>query len=239
MNTIRWAGAAGCVAALSGMAVAQTGTLDQTSPVGGASFNLDASFLIWQQQVRTGMAGKLEGVRVTLLGAANAQMTVTIRLAPTWTTGPSVFSTQVTKATANEEVVFVPMTAANIQLTAGQVFVIETQGNGTGMNVRGSYVAPPGTPLYPEPLFILGSQQGDGGWRHGFQTFMLPGGPGCFPNCDGSTAAPLLNIADFTCFLQKFAAGDPYANCDSSTLPPLFNIGDFTCFLQKFAAGCS
>jgi hypothetical protein len=48
----------------------------------------------------------------------------------------------------------------------------------------------------------------------------------------------VLNVADFTCFLQKYAAADPYANCDNSTTPPVLNVADFTCFLQKFAAGC-
>jgi hypothetical protein len=60
----------------------------------------------------------------------------------------------------------------------------------------------------------------------------------CYANCDGSTAEPILNIADFTCFLTKFAAGDPYANCDGSTTAPTLNVADFTCFLTKFAAGC-
>jgi hypothetical protein len=62
--------------------------------------------------------------------------------------------------------------------------------------------------------------------------------PTCYPNCDGSTTAPILNVADFTCFLSKFAAGDPYANCDGSTTEPILNVADFTCFLSKFAAGC-
>ena len=30
---------------------------------------------------------------------------------------------------------------------------------------------------------------------------------GCYPNCDNSTAVPVLNVADFTCFLQAFASG--------------------------------
>jgi hypothetical protein len=60
----------------------------------------------------------------------------------------------------------------------------------------------------------------------------------CYANCDGSTTAPILNIADFTCFLDKFASGDPYANCDGSTAVPVLNVADFTCFLNKFAAGC-
>ena len=61
----------------------------------------------------------------------------------------------------------------------------------------------------------------------------------CYPNCDGSTTDPVLNIADFTCFLNRFAAGDGYANCDGSATPPVLNIGDFTCFLNRFAAGCT
>jgi hypothetical protein len=60
----------------------------------------------------------------------------------------------------------------------------------------------------------------------------------CYVNCDASTAAPALNVADFTCFLQRFAAGESYANCDGSTTAPVLNVGDFTCFLQRFAAGC-
>jgi hypothetical protein len=61
---------------------------------------------------------------------------------------------------------------------------------------------------------------------------------GCYANCDCSTAAPALNVADFSCFLQKFAAGDSYANCDASVTPPVLNVQDFSCFLQRFAAGC-
>jgi hypothetical protein len=65
------------------------------------------------------------------------------------------------------------------------------------------------------------------------------GGPApCYANCDQSTVAPILNVGDFTCFLQRFAAGDSYANCDNSTVAPVLNVGDFTCFLQRFAAGC-
>jgi uncharacterized membrane protein len=60
----------------------------------------------------------------------------------------------------------------------------------------------------------------------------------CYANCDGSTAAPVLNVNDFSCFLNRFAGGDPYANCDASTAAPVLNVNDFTCFLNAFAAGC-
>jgi hypothetical protein len=60
----------------------------------------------------------------------------------------------------------------------------------------------------------------------------------CYANCDASTAPPVLNVQDFSCFLGKFASDDPYANCDGSTQPPVLNVQDFSCFLGKFAAGC-
>lgn len=72
----------------------------------------------------------------------------------------------------------------------------------------------------------------------GMAVLTAGGPPPCYANCDGSTAIPLLNVADFTCFLQKFSLGDPYANCDGSTVAPVLNVADFTCFLQKYAVGC-
>ncbi|MBL9032466.1 MAG: hypothetical protein JNM80_12275 [Phycisphaerae bacterium] len=55
-------------------------------------------------------------------------------------------------------------------------------------------------------------------------------------NCDGSPGP--LNINDYMCFLQRYAAGDPRANCDQSTIPPVLNVTDFACFQSAFAAGC-
>ncbi len=63
--------------------------------------------------------------------------------------------------------------------------------------------------------------------------------PSCYANCDHSTTTPCLNVLDFSCFLNAFAAGQTYANCDNSTTPPVLNVLDFSCFLNTFAAGCS
>lgn len=60
----------------------------------------------------------------------------------------------------------------------------------------------------------------------------------CYPNCDGSSAPPVLNVNDFICFQTQFAAGTSYANCDQSTSPPVLNVNDFLCFQARFAAGC-
>ncbi len=60
----------------------------------------------------------------------------------------------------------------------------------------------------------------------------------CYANCDNSTSQPVLNVLDFACFLNRFAANDLYANCDGSTTPPVLNVLDFACFLNQFASGC-
>jgi hypothetical protein len=67
--------------------------------------------------------------------------------------------------------------------------------------------------------------------------------PNCYANCDASTTAPILNVADFTCFLQRYVQGcdSPtpcYPNCDHSTQSPFLNMADFSCFLQQYASGC-
>jgi hypothetical protein len=61
----------------------------------------------------------------------------------------------------------------------------------------------------------------------------------CYANCDGSSTSPILNVLDFGCFSNAFAAGSTYANCDSSSTPPILNVLDFSCFLNRFSVGCN
>ena len=60
----------------------------------------------------------------------------------------------------------------------------------------------------------------------------------CYPNCDATTYLPILNVGDFICFNNSYAAGSPYANCDGSSTPPVLNVLDFICFMNQYAAGC-
>jgi hypothetical protein len=71
--------------------------------------------------------------------------------------------------------------------------------------------------------------------------------PVCYANCDQSTVAPILNVDDFTCFINRYAGAlllpqaqqvMHYANCDGSTVAPVLNVDDFSCFINRFAAGC-
>jgi hypothetical protein len=73
------------------------------------------------------------------------------------------------------------------------------------------------------------------------------GGTSCYANCDQSTTPPILNVEDFTCFINEFASAQAlphaqqlphYANCDQSTTVPILNVEDFTCFINRFAQGC-
>jgi hypothetical protein len=73
------------------------------------------------------------------------------------------------------------------------------------------------------------------------------GGGACYANCDGSTVEPILNVEDFTCFINEFASAQTlphaqqvtaYANCDGSTTAPALNVEDFTCFINQYAQGC-
>jgi hypothetical protein len=69
----------------------------------------------------------------------------------------------------------------------------------------------------------------------------------CYANCDPWGPPPILNVQDFTCFINMFAAASAlphaqqvvhYANCDASTTPPVLNVEDFACFINAFAGGC-
>jgi hypothetical protein len=64
---------------------------------------------------------------------------------------------------------------------------------------------------------------------------LTPAAAPCYANCDGSTGSPALNVNDFVCFSQRFAAADPYADCNHNSA---LNVEDFVCFQSAFAAGC-
>ena len=108
-----------------------------------------------------------------------------------------------------------------------------TVDGGGGMFSSGGIYAVGGTIGQPDAGSAAESAYGCAGG------FWASDASACWANCDSSTTPPVLNVLDFTCFLNRFAAGDPYANCDNSTTSPVLNVLDFSCFLNKFAAGCS
>ena len=83
MTVAGFAFAAALSLSFTSLVLAQSGTLDQISPVGPAgqtaSIALDPPSLVWQAQVRWSTSGFLEGVRLTLGGPVGAQAIVRIR----------------------------------------------------------------------------------------------------------------------------------------------------------------
>jgi hypothetical protein len=87
-----------------------------------------------------------------------------------------------------------------------------------------------------ESLFVVGDifSAGGGSVRRIAQYVGCKGGQ-CYADCDNNR---LLNANDFICFLNTYAAKDPYANCDGSSASPVMTAADFQCFLNKYAQGC-
>ncbi|MFG0283419.1 MAG: GC-type dockerin domain-anchored protein [Phycisphaerales bacterium JB039] len=72
-------------------------------------------------------------------------------------------------------------------------------------------------------------------YPHGFipgSGFIVVRDRDCYADCDQSGA---LDLFDFLCYQNAFAAGEPYADCDASGALDFF---DFLCFQNEFAAGC-
>ena len=169
---------------------AQTGVLDQfslppgpSSPgCGSVGYAASAGF-IWQAGVQAGMSGQLEGVDVFMYGFTNTTVGVQIRKGVGWTTQPVLASSTATYLGTQR--IYVDFSAANIQLTAGEYFVIEFVGMGTSAGLEGTNCA---TPNYPEPIWVKAGSSAPAthpnpNYRLGFSTYMLPASPGiefCF-----------------------------------------------------------
>ncbi len=187
------------VTLVAASASAQTGILDQSNPypppppLQTAGFNGSAPSLEWQQQVRAGLSGQLEGFNLFLNGAVGSTMNVRVRVGDAWNTSAIVFQTLVAKPTPNSlDVVFVDCSASNIQLAAGATFVIEIQGNATNGGFYGTYAAAPTPPSYPEELFLGPNPSGcfsDCRWRMSFETFVLTATPPVSYCTSGTTSS--------------------------------------------------
>jgi hypothetical protein len=177
---------------------AQTGTLDQTCPMNNAWFNAGVGSLTWQIEIATGIAGTLEGFDIELQGATGATVDLDVIVGGGWNLGAPAWSgTLATAGTGTWEPMFVDVSSAGITLNAGDLWVIQVNGN-AGVGIRGEYVAPPGTPPYPQPLYLNAPGCfADCGWRIGFNTYMLTGPSGPlltkFGTCPGAIRLTFTN----------------------------------------------
>lgn len=170
------------LALLAAPAAAQTGTLDQVSPFSsetsgtsgqGASYNFDATSLTWQCETVAGYTGQLEGVEFEVGGTIGATFDVAILLGTAWQTSTPVYTGTYTLVSGTNEIAWVDVTGSNINLSAGDSYVIQITGTGTGVWGTGSYESPTNT-LYTLPLYLNGNIFGPE-WKIGFHTYMLSG----------------------------------------------------------------
>lgn len=182
---------------------AQIGVLDQLSPV-LPSAEWSARLFVnivapWQQQVTPSVSGTLEGVKLRLHGAVGASFRLRIRTGAAWTGRPVVAETTVTKTATGDQVLFVPLIDANIEVRVGEPFVIEMAYiNTPSIGVYGSYIAPNSGPaLYPGPLYFGIVRFQDGGWRQGFETYVIPAAPRCPADINADGGVDGTDVSEF------------------------------------------
>src|SRR5262249_53972921 len=115
----------------------------------------------------------LTGITVTLVGPSGGTITMGIRMGAAPSAQPLLFQQVVTLtgSAMMEQQIFVDMTSVNIPLSVGTIFVMEVSGS-SNVSMVGSYVAPPGMPLYSEPLYLNGMVYSTGGFRLGFMSYV-------------------------------------------------------------------
>ncbi|MEX2218408.1 MAG: hypothetical protein WD749_06565 [Phycisphaerales bacterium] len=160
-----------------------------------------------------------------------------------WTQHPPIITTSAGSTSTSPRTVLTLPTPVTIG--AGQTVGVYLVGTVGGYRYRSSTTANPVSDIHlslesnlARPGLFAGTAI-TGRRFAGVIHYTLGSGPQpCYANCDESTQAPVLNVADFGCFLTRYAAGEAYANCDESTQAPALNVADFGCFLTKYAAGC-
>ena len=199
--------------ALATPAVAQSGTLDQTSPCDNSSYNAALPNWVWQQEVVAGMDGILQGFDLCLqTSVIGDTCTVNLRLGPGWNTNPPAWTGQVGTPSVNVwQTVFTDVSSAGIALSAGDPFVIEIVADGQGMGFQGnSYIGSPG---YPNRLYVNSMPNGGNG-RMGFSTYIDPG-----PQISSGGACPGTITVDVTGATPNSSVVLVYGLAGSFTVP--------------------
>jgi len=167
---------------LAAPAFAQTGTLDQQSPMSNVSFN--GNLIGWDraQNAQVGVAGTLEGIEFEVWGLPTVGATVNI-YGPNATQGPPTGAPAASfycfGGGGGWVTTFVDMSAANLQFQVGDFFIIEWIGSSPGIDFKGNAGFP--SALYPYEFWETGGSGSymttSGTTKLGFNSYMLPLAP--------------------------------------------------------------
>jgi hypothetical protein len=262
-----------CLAALGAPAVADE--LDQSFEIVAGSSLLHCcggDNVTHQQQVTAGLSGRLTRIQFLMQGPKSGQAWFFVNTGPGPQTDPHDFEALVDVSIigpgSGEAWLEIDVSAANIMLAAGEVFVIGGTGTPTiQAEFTGSLTGNPvGNPGYPDGSLWsrrdgfnggIFYQPFSGGFDLCFRTYMDTGGPSCEPDLTTGAIAGqsgygepngILNNDDFFYYLAQFAAGN-LAEADLTTgaiagqpgygVPNgVLNNDDFFYYLALFAAGC-
>ena len=241
MRDKRWRRAIGSAVGVLAFAGAASGQqqLDQEQLVynGGMSARTLPGYTVWQS-FTAGVSGTLTQIDMGFFNDMSGDGVLRI-YAGSGTAGALLQTLTVPVIGVTQSPVTWNSWTVDVPLTAGLQYAFELTPNPSTLpDPYGVCVGAPD----PYPGGALGINDPSGTYPTEFDAVFrtwVTAAALCYANCDDSTTAPILNIADFTCFLNHFAEGDPDANCDGSTTPPVLNILDFACFVNAFAAGCS
>ena len=134
-------------------------------------------------------------------------------------------------------------------LEPGQEYILHFRSSTPGAQVATTYERffwgdQPGQDLNLGVVTIMDGREGydAGNWSNvAFPRMRITfdAGGQCYADCDTQSGPGILDIFDFLCFGNRFAANDPYAcDCDTSTGVGVCDIFDFLCFGNEFQAGC-
>jgi hypothetical protein len=104
------------------------------------------------------------------------------------------------------------------------------------------FIAPSGTEIRWVRFKSRLRRMGTGGEGFGVDSMLAiyaDSGRSCYADCDSGSGPEVLDIFDFLCYQNRFAAQDPWAcDCDDSSGPGVCDILDFLCYQNAFSAGC-
>ena len=167
-------------------AAAQGQTLDQVSIYHNASFNAAIPGLVWEQEVKVGIAGPLAGFELSLSTyLPNDHMTVEIVAGRLTNPGAVLWSGQVGLSQLNVwRPVAVNLLNQNIHFQVGDYFIIRIPSDSQGIGFQGNADWPADT-YYPAGDFWLNGSPVGNTENMGFRTWMWDG-----PNLEVQGSCP-------------------------------------------------
>jgi hypothetical protein len=179
------------VTALSPIAGAQV--LDQVQELDPYSFNGDATWAQWQQEITVGIAGQLAGVEIKAHeegGAPVGDAFFYINVGSPWQSDPNEYEETIDPPGPGW--LYIDVSSSNIMLDVGDTFCIGITGINANFWFLGSAPSP-GGPYAGGALYFEGSIYQGGQYDMAFRTYMFVTAP-CPADVNGDGSVDVLDL---------------------------------------------